>query len=513
VLRAALKPTLLAVATIFWLTSPALPRAYARPDEPGDTPASLYRVTLPASDREARAILARQGLAIDFVGQGTVAAVVDDAALRELKLRGLQPLSVAPLGFPPADSAYHDYAEVLATIQAAHAAHPEITAVTEIGLSVEGRALPAVKISDQAWLDEPDEPAVLFLALHHAREHLTAEMALEIIRLFTDAYGTDPGLTNLVNQREIWVVPMVNPDGGEYDTSSGIYGYWRKNRRPNPDGTYGVDLNRNYSFGWGGEGSSSRPNDETYRGPAPFSEPETQAVRDFAAAHGNITAAISFHSYGELILYPFGNTVGGIPPDMPPADRDTFVELAARMAGTNGYFPEQASDLYPVAGDTCDWLYAERGAFCFTFEMYPATPNFYPPGSIIDRETRRNDAAVAYLTAAADNPRKVVGVGGDGTPPSVSMSILGDPPLLVGRPLTLTANATDDVGVTLVSWQADGEDVGMTAEQPFEMTWIASSAGDHVLQALAFDAGGNLSASEPVTVSVGARAYFPFVHP
>ena len=92
------------------------------------------------------------------------------------------------------------------------------------------------------------------MALHHAREHLTVEMALEVIRLFTEGYGRDPALTNLVNTREIWVLPNINPDGGEYDVATGIYQYWRKNRRPNPGGTYGVDLNRNYGYRWGGVG-------------------------------------------------------------------------------------------------------------------------------------------------------------------------------------------------------------------------------------------------------------------
>jgi carboxypeptidase T len=394
-----------------------------------------------------------------------------------------------------------------AALEQAQAAHPEIVSLTEIGQSLEGRAIAAAKISDHPTLDEPAEPALLFMGLHHAREHLTVEMALEVVRLFTESYGLDPALTNLVNQREIWVVPMMNPDGGEYDIASGSYRYWRKNRRANGDGSIGVDLNRNYGYGWGGEGSSAWPGSDIYSGAEAFSEPETAAIRDFALAHGHLTAAISFHSYGEQILYPFGHTVGGIPPEMAETDRDAFVELADRMAETNGYRPGQACDLYSVSGDTCDWLYAERGAFCFTFEIYPINSDFYPPGGIIERETRRNDAAVAYLTGMADNPRKAAGAGGDVTPPAVSLAAPPDPQL-VGLPLTLTATVQDDVGVTLVGWQADGKPIGIATEPPFSLTWTPSLPGEHPVQALAFDAGGNMGASEPVAVSVKAHTYY-----
>ena len=314
------------------------------------------------------------------------------------------------------------------------------------------------------------KPAVLFMALHHAREHLTVEMALEVIRLFTESYGRDPALTNLVNTREIWVLPNVNPDGGEYDVATGAYKWWRKNRRPNTDGSFGVDLNRNYGYRWGCcGGSSGNPGSDLYRGPAAFSESETQAVRDFVLAHPGITAAISFHTYAELILYPYGYTYDDLPVDMTLADLLTFRKLAGDMAATNGYTPQQASDLYPTSGDTVDWLYGTRGIFAFTFEMYPRydPPGFYPSGGVIGRETARNRAAVAYLAAIADAPRKVIGLGGDMTAPEVALGLAPSAPWPVGTPITLTATVTDTVGVTLVAWEVDGEVVGMDATEPF----------------------------------------------
>ena len=469
------------------------------PQPPGGSPRpARYRVVLPAADRVARTALTEAGVAIDAIGKDSAVTIVDADGLARLREQGMTPLSVAPLDFPPIDSAYHNYAEMTTAIQQIAAMHPDITRVYTVGLSLQGRPILAIKISDA-----PDvaEPAVLFFALTHAREHLTVEMGLEVIRLFTAGYGADPALTNLVNTREIWVLPNVNPDGGEYDIESGFYQYWRKNRRPNPDGSYGVDLNRNYGYRWGCcGGSSSSQSSELYRGPASFSEPETQVVRDFVLAHPDISAAITFHTYAELILYPYGYTYANQPSDMDPDDYRAFVALARRMADTNGYTPAQSSDLYITDGDAVDWLYGARRIFAFTFEMYPPSgpPGFYPPADVIEAQTRRNDAAVAYLTAVADNPRKVIGLGGDAITPTVSITVTV-PAVSVGQAITATATISDDVGVTLVAWQVDDQVVTMQTEGPYSLTW-SPAAGVHVVRALAFDAGGNSGASDPLTV-------------
>jgi carboxypeptidase T len=491
--------------------------AEAGPPVEADGPARVYTVVIAAPDRDARTRLAQTGVAIDAIGPGTVTSVVDDAGLARLQRQGLRPLAVTPLDFPPVDRAYHNYAEMVATIEQAAAAYPDIVRVSTVGHSVEGRAILAVKISDAPVTDDPAEPAVLFISLHHGREHLTVEMALEVIRLFTEGYGHDPTLTNLVNTREIWELPNINPDGGEYDIATGVYQYWRKNRRDNPGGSFGVDLNRNYGYHWGEAGSSDWPADETYRGPVAFSEPETLAVRNFVLAHPDITAAITFHTYAELILYPYGYTYEDLPAGMAPVDLMVFRKLAGDMAATNGYTPQQASDLYTTSGDTVDWLFGERHIFGFTFEMYPrnSDPGFYPPGGVIDRETQRNNAAVTYLAGVADNPPKVIGQGGDATPPEVTLQIAPPAPWLVGKPLTLTASATDDVDVTLIALQVDGETVAMDTTAPFTTTWTPPAPDEYTVQALAFDAGGNRGASGPmkvtVTVETPRRLYLPLV--
>ena len=481
----------------------------------GETPPGSYRVILPARDRAARTELVNRGIAIDAIGPGTVTTVVDAAGLARLQGKGLHPLEVAPLDFPPVDSAFHNYAEMRTAIEQTAAAYPAITQVITAGLSLEGRPILAVKISDKPDVDDPTQPDVVFMALHHAREHLTVEMALAVIRLFTEGYGRDPALTNLVNTREIWVLPNINPDGGEYDIATGVYQYWRKNRRLNPDGSIGVDLNRNYGYRWGGTGSSGWPADELYRGPAPFSEPETQVVRDFVLAHPDIKTAITFHSYAELILYPYGYTYEDQPSDMNADDLRTFKALAGQMAASNGYVPQQASDLYTTSGDTVDWLYGARRIFGFTFEMYPRSydPGFYPPGDVIARETQRNITAVTYLTGVADNPRKVIGLGGDVISPTVAVTVAPPGPWLVNAPVTLGATATDDVGVTLVAWQVDGTTVAMDATAPFTATWTPATTGLHVIRALAFDAGSNQAASTPITVTVREeqRVHLPLV--
>jgi murein tripeptide amidase MpaA len=154
--------------------------------------------------------------------------------------------SVTALDFPPEDSAYHNYDEMSAEIQQVADANPSIVNRFSIGKSYEGRDLWAAKISDNVGTDEP-EPEVLFVGLHHTREHLTVEMALYILHLLGDNYGTDERITNLINPREVYIVFNLNPDGGEFDVAHDKYHSWRKNRHPNIPSRYvGTDLNRNY---------------------------------------------------------------------------------------------------------------------------------------------------------------------------------------------------------------------------------------------------------------------------
>jgi carboxypeptidase T len=389
------------------------------------TDATAIYVVPNVLDVATRSQIAATGALILEVGHDYVLIEANRAEARAVERLGLQANSptveqAVTMAFPPADSAYHDYAEMVAVLQQAAADHSAIFSLFSMGASFEGRTIWAGKISDNVGTDEA-EPEVLFTHHQHAREHLTVEQALYTLRMLTDEYGSNQQITDLVNSREIWMVFDMNPDGGEYDIATGSYRSWRKNRQPNSGSSYvGTDLNRNWGYRWGCcGGSSGSTSSETYRGPAAFSAPETQVVRNFVnsrvlGGEQQITVAIDFHTYSELILWPYGYTYTDVPADMVPLDHQTMVAMGQAMAETNGYTPQQASDLYITDGTINDWLYGVHGILNYTFEMYPETSaqgGFYPPDEVISAETTRNRQAILYLLTQAACPSAIVGVG------------------------------------------------------------------------------------------------------
>ena len=319
------------------------------------------------------------------------------------------PGAPSPYDFPPDDSGYHNYDEMVADVQAFAAAHPTMVHIFSLGTSYEGRDLIGVRISDDPE-DNLSEPGVFYVGQHHAREHLTVEVVLGIMHAFLEK----PQLSNLVQTRQIYIVPTLNPDGAEYDIEGGFYHYWRKNRQPY-QGIYGTDQNRNYSYRWGCcGGSSSDPNSEVFRGPNPFSTPEDTTMNTFILAHPNITTGISYHSYATLILYPYGYTYENLPPDMNPIDHDTFVAMGARMSATTGYTAQQSSDLYITDGDWNDWMYGTfrdtpQPKYPFTIELDDdGGYGFYPPDEYIPSETARNLRAAVFVAQMADCPPRIV---------------------------------------------------------------------------------------------------------
>ena len=268
---------------------------------------------------------------------------------------------------------YRDYTQIKDDLLGIEGQHSDISKVYDIGDSYEkvvgsaDRDILAIKISDNVQVDE-DEPEVLVVGLHHAREWSTSELVLELADNLTDEYGNDTRISWLVDNREIWIVPVVNPDGLDYSLAHDQW--WRKNRHVNPDGSYGVDLNRNYAGSmngdpagdWGGAGASHVPSDEVYCGPAPFSEPETQAIMNLVLSH-DFEIAIDFHSYSQLVLWPWGYA-GNVTPD----DAD-LVRIGNSFAALNGYTAEQSIGLYPTTGDSIDWLYGGMDIYAFCFEV------------------------------------------------------------------------------------------------------------------------------------------------
>ncbi|BFV56244.1 M14 family metallopeptidase [Kitasatospora sp. CMC57] len=376
-----------------------------------------------------RSAIAAVGVSIDEVDAQSVVVSATAAEARRLRSQGWKltalpgPEAETGLGaglndFPSKDSMYHNYAEATADINAVVAAHPSIMSKQVIGKSYEGRDLFAIKISDNVGTDEA-EPEVLFTHHQHAREHLTVEMALYLLHEFGDKYATDSRIANAVNSREIWIIPDVNPDGGEYDVATGNYRSWRKNRQPNSGSSYvGTDQNRNwnYKFGCCG-GSSGSTSSETYRGSAAESAKEVKVVADFVRSRivggkQQITAAIDFHTYSELVLWPFGWTYDSTVPGMTADEYNTFATFGKTMAASNGYTPEQSSELYITDGTIDDWLWGSQRVFAYTFEMYPTGSSgggFYPPDEVIGRETSRNRDAVLRLVENADCMYRAIG--------------------------------------------------------------------------------------------------------
>jgi carboxypeptidase T len=380
-----------------------------------------------AADRTA---LTATGVSIDEVDDHAVVVSANTEQAKRLRALGHQLTAlpapparndgsaVAPFDFPSADSRYHNYAEMNTEIDQRIQQYPNLMSKRVIGKTYQGRDIIAVKISDNVATDE-SEPEILFTHHQHAREHLTVEMALYLIRELGAGYGSDSRVTNAVNNREIWIVPDLNPDGGEYDVASGSYRSWRKNRQPNTGSSYiGTDLNRNwdYKFGCCG-GSSGSTSSETYRGPAAESAPEVKVVANFVRSRvvggkQQIKAGIDFHTYSQLVLWPFGWTNADTAPGLTQDDRDAFATVGRKMAASNGYTAEQSSDLYITDGSIDDWLWGNQKIFSYTFEMYPASSSgggFYPPDEVIERETSRNRDAVLQLIENADCMYRSIG--------------------------------------------------------------------------------------------------------
>lgn len=359
--------------------------------------------------REQRSAVAATGAGIEEIRAGAVVVRATPSEREAVARLGfsLEPFVTAS-DFPPADAAYHSYTETLADLDAVAKAHPATVRRFSLGTSYEGRDLAGVRISDDAT-DPGAEPGVFFVGMHHAREHLTVEVVLSLVHLFAES--PDPAVRALVSSRQIYVVPMLNPDGGEFDVATGSYAFWRKNRQPNPGTSeVGTDLNRNYGYRWGCcGGSSTNPASETYRGPSPSSAPETDAVRRFVEARPHLRTAVSYHSYGGQVLYPYGYTYTDVPSDISPLDHATFVAMAGQMGATTGYRAEQASDLYITDGDFGDWMYGARGIFAFTFELSGSGYGFYPPATLIDEEVAKNRAAAIYAATMADCPVRAGG--------------------------------------------------------------------------------------------------------
>ncbi len=371
-----------------------------------------YWVAVSADDKYDRSALLDAGMDIVEVRRGSVSGFITAGALEGLAAKGLlvtfrQPIAEYAAArlrdFPASDSAYHNYAETEAALRKLAADNPAETSLFSLGKTTEGREIWCLRINPEAKGEAPSSrPAALFMGNHHAREHLSNEVALNLASYLL-AHKTDPEVGGYLRTLDIYIAPMTNPDGAEYDIASGKYRWHRKNTRINPDKTVGVDLNRNYDSLWCKAGASHSPGSDTYCGPYAFSEPESRAVRDFVLARPNLKTLMSYHSYSSLLLYPWA---GKDAPVENERDRKVFETLAKGMASFTGYTPERSSDLYVAAGDTTDWAYSARGVFAFTTELEGTT--FYPGAAMIGRASAANIKAALYLLGATADPYAAV---------------------------------------------------------------------------------------------------------
>lgn len=350
-----------------------------------------------------------------------------------------------------ANGKFHSYDQTLSEFKALANSYPGLARYSKLGSSFEGREIFALKISKDAGVDDSSKPDVLLTGLHHAREWISVEAPVYIANQLLSGYATDDSIRYLVDHLQIWIVPIMNPDGLTYtqaspNTQLDSIRLWRKNRRPISLGgcssTVGVDLNRNYGYQWrirGDEpcadycspnvncfnddiGGSDEPNNEIYRGPQPESEPEVKALKSLVDdPNRHFRAQIDYHNYNQLILYPWGYAPFGT------SDANTLSQLSRKMSDEvfgierTRYQPEQAVDLYALTGSSIDYAYGVNHVPApFVVEMRPDCCDFSVPETQIPAVNRENWAGAQSLMNWASGPPILESVkayvpGSDGT--------------------------------------------------------------------------------------------------
>jgi hypothetical protein len=343
----------------------------------------------------------------------------------------------------PPRTAYRRIAEYEADLRTLVTTYPNLARLIELPEpTLEGRKVYGIEIASNV-AGQDGRPVFYMDGVHHAREWPASEMVMMFGWDLLESYGADARVTAIVDSVRTILVPVQNPDGFHHSRESAVdqsllggvaggqEGYWRKNRRSftgatvpvvqkNPD-AYGTDPNRNYAFEWGDDegGSSDFQFDQTYRGTAPFAEPECRNVRGIILGRA-VTAMISHHTYGRLVLRPWGHTF-----DDPP-DEAILKSLGDQMGAITKYKSQKGLSLYATTGTTDDWAYAATGSLGYTFEHGTA---FHPSyGSTIPSMYNTNRPAFLLLAEAAGNPAyhsvlRGRAVGPDGQPVTAELAL------------------------------------------------------------------------------------------
>jgi carboxypeptidase T len=352
----------------------------------------------------------------------------------------------------PGYSCYRTVTETYSALPLLQSTYPNLTQLIDIGDSWDkvtsggpaGYDIYALRITNENFGNIDTKPTFFLMAEIHAREYATAETAMRYAEYLLTNYGTNPDITWLLDYYRIYIVVMTNPDGRIFAEGGEL---WRKNTDNVAGGgcsypDYGVDLNRNHSFEWGGAGTW--PCDELYQGPTAGSEPETQAIQNFVLtimadqrgpgdndpAPADTTGLfITLHSYSQLVLWPWGWTAGSAP------NNAQLQTLGRRLAYFNNYTPQQSNDLYYTTGTSDDWAYGELGIAAYTFEM--GTSFFQGCTSFENTIWPNNRDSLLYGFKTARLPYM------DPSGPRVLNVVVTPGTVDPGTPVALTATAND----------------------------------------------------------------------
>jgi hypothetical protein len=300
-----------------------------------------------------------------------------------------------------ADAGYRNYDQILARLKALAAKHPEFATLHDIGDSWETTA---GKAKRDIWAlrltTGGSKPNVTIAGCHHAREIVTPELTLKMAEHLVEGYGTDAEATALVDSREIWIIPLVNPDAHSRAVGGAD---WRKNANNETGGKrrIGVDLNRNYDIAWGTVGDSGNPEADTFRGKAPFSEPETQAIRDQLTKHKPVVY-LTYHSFSNSVMWPWDHK------EEPPPNPN-LAQLGKQLGAKSGYDAYQGCDMYLNSGDDVDWAFAKLGSLSYTVEVGSWSDGFMPSFSKLAGFWEKNRPMMLHAMKVADKPGQVFG--------------------------------------------------------------------------------------------------------